>query len=193
MNNRDRLTIKTITCHDVYNFGASLQAYALMKYLLNLGHNVKIIDYKPPYLSFSLWSIGSRWNKNIFIKLIYYSYVVPKKLQLKSRRKKFDLFTKNRLKLTSVNYKSYAELKLNPPIADVYFAGSDQIWNTESLNGKDPAFYLGFAPEKSTKASFAASFSISKIANDYEIFVKESLKKFDFISVRENTGLNILK
>ena len=44
------MKILTITCHDVYNTGASLQAYALMKYLQNQGHEVKIIDYKPEYL-----------------------------------------------------------------------------------------------------------------------------------------------
>ena len=45
------MRICTITCHDVYNAGASLQAYALQTYLKSLGHDVKIIDYKPDYLS----------------------------------------------------------------------------------------------------------------------------------------------
>lgn len=39
------MKICTITCHDVYNVGASLQAYALQTYLKSLGHDVKIIDY----------------------------------------------------------------------------------------------------------------------------------------------------
>ena len=39
------MKIKTITCHDVYNVGASLQAYALQEYLKSLGHDVEIIDY----------------------------------------------------------------------------------------------------------------------------------------------------
>ena len=37
------MKIKTITCHDVYNSGASLQAYALMKYLEEEGNEVEII------------------------------------------------------------------------------------------------------------------------------------------------------
>ena len=41
------MKICIITCHDVYNVGASLQAYALQTYLKSLGHDVKIIDYKP--------------------------------------------------------------------------------------------------------------------------------------------------
>lgn len=44
------MKICTITCHDVYNYGASLQAYALQQYLSSLGHDVKIIDYKPDYM-----------------------------------------------------------------------------------------------------------------------------------------------
>ena len=43
------MKINTITCHDVYNYGASLQAYALQSYLENRGHDVKIIDYMPIY------------------------------------------------------------------------------------------------------------------------------------------------
>ena len=41
------MKIKTITCHHVYNYGASLQAYALQHYLESLGHEVEIIDFNP--------------------------------------------------------------------------------------------------------------------------------------------------
>lgn len=43
------MRIRTITCHDVGNYGASLQAYALMRFLKQQGHDVKIIDYLPYY------------------------------------------------------------------------------------------------------------------------------------------------
>ena len=48
------MKIKTITCHNVYNFGASLQAYALMTYLTSQGHQVEIIDYMPDYIGKTL-------------------------------------------------------------------------------------------------------------------------------------------
>lgn len=35
------MKIKTITCHNVYNVGASLQAYALLTYLKGLDHELK--------------------------------------------------------------------------------------------------------------------------------------------------------
>ena len=44
------MKINTITCHNVYNYGASLQAFALSDYLSKLGHDVKIIDYMPSYI-----------------------------------------------------------------------------------------------------------------------------------------------
>ena len=40
------MKIKTITCHDVYNVGACLQAYALSHHLSEMGHDVEVIDYK---------------------------------------------------------------------------------------------------------------------------------------------------
>ena len=43
------MEICTITCHRVYNYGASLQAFALQYYLESLGHKVEIIDYLPYY------------------------------------------------------------------------------------------------------------------------------------------------
>ena len=49
------MRIKTITCHDVYNFGASLQAYALQQFLVGRGHQVEIIDYLPTYKHFYEW------------------------------------------------------------------------------------------------------------------------------------------
>lgn len=45
------MKIKTLTTYDVYNYGASLQAYALMTYLSSLGNDVEIINYQPSYLT----------------------------------------------------------------------------------------------------------------------------------------------
>jgi hypothetical protein len=187
------MKIKTITSHDVYNFGASLQSYALKRYLSDLGHDVEIINYKPSYLNYNLWFIGPRWDKNIFLKLIFYAYVVPKRiLQYRSRRK-FNKFTKEFLNPSLRIYSSIVDLKKDVPQAEIYFAGSDQIWNTYTLNGNDPSFYLEFAPDNSIKASYAASFSTSNINPNSAYQVQEWLSKLDYISVRESSGVEILK
>lgn len=185
----------TITCHDVYNHGASLQAYALQLYLESLGHNNEIINYKPPYLSghYDLWKVcNPAWDNNYIARLIYLSLKLPGRILYLKRKSAFDRFTKACLRLTQKRYACNDELKNDCPEADVFIAGSDQIWNTLFENGKDPAFYLDFAPESKIKISYAASFATEKIFNGYEDFVKRMVARLDFISVREQSGVELL-
>ncbi len=188
------MLIKTITCHDVYNHGATLQAYALMKYLQNNGHEVEIINYKPDYLSrYNLWLIGDKWKgKNILVRVLYLSLKFPKRLMARKARTPFELFKRKHMRITRQCYTSCNELKKDPPYADVYITGSDQIWNTLYENGRDPAFYLDFAPEGSRRIAYAASFSLPEVLPEYREFAKSMIQKLDFISVREVSGIGIL-
>ena len=191
------MKIKTITCHDVYNVGASLQAYALAEYLRQQGHDVEIIHYKPDYLSnhYSLWGVGnSRYNRP-FLRELYLLAKLPGRLKARygKRKKAFDAFTRELLPVTEKRYASNEELKKEPPEADVYFAGSDQIWNTFFSNGKDPAFYLDFVPENKIKASYAASFATESLPEEWKGQIKEWLSELDYISVRESSGVEICR
>src|ERR1700730_10319334 len=97
------MKICTITCHDVYNHGASLQAYGLMKYLKDCGHDVEIINYKPDYLSnhYKIFSINSpKWEKNVIARLIYLTLKFPSRLIDLKRKKAFDRFKSKYLILT---------------------------------------------------------------------------------------------
>lgn len=187
------MKIKTITCHDVYNYGASLQAYALMSYLKQLGHEVEIIDYKPDYLSnhYKLKVTNPVYDKPLIKQLYLLVKLIPHLRSLK-RKKLFDTFTHDYLKITSTRYTNNDELKHNLPDADLYIAGSDQIWNTLFKNGKDPAFYLDFVPEEKLKASYAASMATSKITSGFEDFVYSMVKRLDYIGVRERSAAEIL-
>lgn len=187
------MKIKTITCHDVYNLGASLQAYALQRYLQNEGHDVEIIDYKPDYLSghFNLWGVGNPIYNKPIIKQLYLAAKLPGRLKALKRKKVFDQFTHQYLRLTK-RYHNNEELKADPPVADVYIAGSDQIWNTLFPNGKDPAFYLDFVPPGKKKISYAASFATKEIADGWTPFVKKMLANLDAVSVREKSSLPLL-
>lgn len=190
------MKIKTITCHDVYNAGAGLQAYALSKYLSDLGHDVEIIDYKPDYLSnhYSFTAIASpRFDKPI-VRELYLLAKLPNRLKryFGRRKKSFDAFKQDYLKVTEKRYISNDDLKANIPQADVFFAGSDQIWNPTFNNGKDPAFYLDFVPDNKIKASYAASFSVNEIPDELKAVTKGYLENLDYISVREKSGVDIL-
>ena len=187
------MKICTITCHDVYNVGASLQAYALQTYLKSLGHDVKIIDYKPDYLSkhYRLDIVSNPKYDKPFLKQAYLLAKLPGRLHMLPRKKAFDSFTAKYLDLTK-RYTSNEELKKEPPEADAFLAGSDQIWNPLFPNGKDPAFYLDFALH-GIRASYAASFAVDEFPQELREVTAQYLKRFDHIAVREKSGLSVLK
>lgn len=190
------MKIKTITCHDVYNLGASLQAYALAAHLCSCGHEVEIIDYKPIYLRhYRLTGVQNpRFNKP-FLREAYQIAKFPGRLydRLTSRRKKvFDAFTAKYLPVTEKTYASNEALKAAPPEADVYIAGSDQIWNPVFQNGKDPAFFLDFVPEGKKRIPYAASFAVEELSPEDQSRMKPWLEKLDAISVRESSGVALL-
>ncbi|MBQ3008154.1 MAG: polysaccharide pyruvyl transferase family protein [Oscillospiraceae bacterium] len=189
------MIIKTITCHDVYNVGASLQAYALSAYLSKLGHQVEIINYKPYYLKhYQLWGVKNPKYDKPVVGLLYNLAKLPGRLKerFSQRKKAFDSFTKEYLPVTKTTYQNNDELKQANLDADIIFAGSDQIWNTIFQNGKDPAFYLDFAPADSVCASYAASFATEDIDENYKEKISEWLRNLNHVSVRETSGVTIL-
>ncbi len=187
------MRIKTITCHDCYNLGASLQAYALQHYLESQGHDVQIINYKPYYLSghFKFGSVNNPLFDRPIVKQLYLLAKLPGRLLALSRKKAFDRFTAKYLRLTC-RYNSYEELKADAPEADAYIAGSDQIWNTLFPNGRDAAFYLDFGKPNVRRISYAASFATKDVVPEYREFVSKELKNIDAVSIRENISLPLL-
>ena len=108
------------------------------------------------------------------------------------RLEAFKEFNGKYLELTR-RYSSYEELANDPPIADVYIAGSDQIWRTNLMNGKDPAFYLQFGNKTVRRMSYAASFGLPHLTDGMDYLVRTYLSGMDAISVRESSGLEILE
>ena len=189
------MKISTITCHNVYNHGALLQAWALATYLSDIGHDCSIIDYQPDYLTGHYdFKINNKKYDRPLLRWIYLLFKYPSWRKSLQRKNNFDSFFNRNIRplLTARKYSSIEELRQNPPNADVYIAGSDQIWNTFVQNGNDASFYLDFGNNTIKKISYAASFSTEIILNSSFNFVKEQLKKFNRISVRETSGINIL-
>ena len=194
------MKIKTITCHNVYNYGASLQAYALQHYLQSKGHDVEIIDYYPLYFHHYEWFYPNKSGR-LFKYAKRWPFLAPLIALIQHRwmwkqfpmKRAFDDFTKNYLRLTKIRYRSICDFKNNKLEADVFIAGSDQIWNTDMLNGLDPIFYLMFEPNRDKCISYAASFAMNDIPNEYETFVKSGLGHLSSISIREKTGVILAK
>lgn len=187
--------ILTITCHKVYNHGASLQEYALLNYIQSLGYETKTINYQPHYLAdnYSFLGVPSpKFKKNILLKAAYILAKLPSNIGNIKRQKAFNAFDEKFINETKTIYRTNAQLKANLPEADAYICGSDQIWNSKFENGKDPAFYLDFVPENKLKISYAASFAIDTIKDSLKPFVKQKVERIDAVSVREKSGIKIL-
>ncbi len=185
------MRICTITCQHAYNYGARLQTFALADYLRQQGHEVQVIDYRPGYMrgdvQLLFWPGLSvkQWGKLLL--------QFPERLRAKIRQPYFDYFSKQYIPLTHRTYWSIDELRHDAPEADIYIAGSDQIWNTEFRNGTDPGYYLDFGSPTVRRISYAASFATKDILPSARSFVQTNLARFDAISVREHSALDIIK
>lgn len=187
------MRVYTITCHHAINHGAMLQAYALQTYLESIGYKVQIIDYLPDYLQgVKLWRGSTKYNR-MGLGFLYMLAKIPSRLKIKKRERAFDAFVKQYLLTTPIHYENIEQLRDKYPHGDCYIAGSDQIWNTTFRNGTDPAFYLDFGKHETKRVSYAASFATDTIADDKKVFVKDNLKRFDKISVRELSAKRILE
>ena len=177
--------ISLITIFDVANFGTFLQALATAVTIQSFGAKVEIVHYERPFKDTTLL------RRNIFIRGIYYFY-----FWLRGFDGCLFLYRCRRFvaKHTSITraYFSFEELKNNPPKADVYLTGSDQVWNTSHNQGLDEAFYLSYAPKGAKKVSYAASIGQNAIPDEYKNRTKKLLSQYDAISVRENSAVQIL-
>lgn len=83
-------------------------------------------------------------------------------------------------------------MKSNPPLADIYVTGSDQVWNSIYNEGIDKSFYLDFAPPGSKRVAYAASIGMPEIPEGEVEETKRLLHKYSAITVREADASRIL-
>lgn len=187
------MKVLNITLHAINNYGSVLQTYATEAIFKKLGCEVETIDYirKTARLNSSSEILKAK-NLSPKLKLKTWIYHLFFKNRSGERTAKFMEFRKKYLNLTD-KYYSNEELKNNPPFADVYCTGSDQTWNTVCQGGVPMAFFLDFVPSNKIKISYAASFGLNKIPDNDKTEVKKLLSSYSYISVREQSGVDILK
>ena len=189
-----------ITLHTVDNYGSAMQTYATKKVLDKFGYTVEFIDYwrkdnLPEYRAKQL--LQSRilqkfkflWGINKYSQRVA---TLTLSLILKNRKSVMQKFLEKHIQLTDCRYNSYDELKKNPPLADIYITGSDQVWNKIWNQGIDKAYFLDFAPAGKPRISFAASIGRNHLDEDEILETMKLLKKYDAISVREQSAVDLL-
>lgn len=180
--------VSLITIFDNPNFGTYLQALALTLVLERHGVKVEIIRYKRKCLFPK--SRLRKWTPFLDPIRLIRDFLFPNKWinQIKLCHK----FISQYVSLTK-QYSSYSELEKDPPKADIYLTGSDQVWNTSHNHGIDKAFYLAFAPKNAPKLAYAASIGMSEIPEQYKAETKQLLDEYDCITVREKNAVDLLK
>lgn len=173
------MKIAVITFSFAQNWGAVLQAYSLVSYLNNIGHETKLIYYRE-FDNTLLTTIKS--IRDAIADIILFKENI-------ARVKKFNDFRMNDFILTPKCLNSEELKKLNSDF-DAFIAGSDQIWNIG--HGVCFDYYLKFADAKKRKISYAASFGVQNIPDCYKNDVKKGLENIDYISVREESGKKIV-
>lgn len=186
------MKVANITLHAINNYGSVFQALATERIFQELGCEVETIDYIRETAQLdSVYKIirygGPGWK--IKTKQIILHFL-PKNTV---RAEKLEAFRRKYLHLTKYTYRSDKDLEQNCPQADIYCTGSDQTWNTVCQNGVPRAYFLHFAPDDKKKIAFSASFGIEALPKKDKDEVKLLLSRYDAISVRESSGVTILK
>lgn len=158
------------------NFGTVLQSIALKKYIESKGYNVETVNY-----SLAIYKYGVVNLKSIIMRCSVNLMFAP---QFFLRSVRFSKFIRTYNTLTSNKYNSKRALFKNPPKADVYISGSDQIWNPRYPCGLDDTFYLKYT-DSQNKMSFASSAGTSDLTEEEYKNLINKISDFKFVSVRE--------
>lgn len=171
------MKIALLTIWHEKNYGAELQAYATVKALRQLGHQVEMIDIR--------LSDCHKPNLNGMIGNIVSSFGPA--------HHKFSEFWRKNIPVTK-RYHSLEQLQNDPPESDVYMVGSDQVWNSDLTGDFAKLFFLDFGGDQVKRISFASSFGTQQWgATHLTEDVKKLIGRFDYLGCREQSGVDILR
>lgn len=170
------MKIALLTIWHEKNFGAEMQCYATVKALQHLGHEVEVIDYR----------LSDNLHKPFKHKLLDFIRLFS------PETRGFDFFWHKYIPTTR-HYQSEIELKKDPPLADIYMTGSDQVWNPDITKEKWATFFLNFGDDSVKRISYAPSFGEDRRGwPEKEVEASRLLHRYEHVSVREKSGEKLL-
>lgn len=179
------MKVGILTINDNDNYGNRLQNYAVQQSLSKMNLEVETIKNS---------GILNVYEKNIFrriLRKVKFLIVMGKKKVNGINNKRYKCFRNfNKNIKYNKKYINPLEKKINAQY-DMFFVGSDQVWNT-TFNRLTYIDLLGFADPKK-RIAFSASFGISELPQRYHEKAKKELLKFKSISVREDAGKRIVE
>lgn len=167
--------IVIVTWTGVHNYGTALQSFALQYAISKMGFDVCIMD-KILNLSFV-----DR------VRIMIEGFLLRIKKSKNSKFHKMLKFHRQFQKIVRPANVTSLEKLIND--TDVFVSGSDQIWNVN--HRYDPVMFLTFAGIKK-RISYATSIGTSDISSEYAEMVNNHLRRYQHISVREETARECL-
>lgn len=175
--------------HGPANYGQVLQCYAMIRIVAGYGYQPILVRYrKKDALDDKMPSYLKGLPASLY-ETIYEHKIEKDCFQV--RKWKFQAFLYQKMPHTKPCY-SLQEVEKATKDCDLLICGSDQIWNTVAY---DPVYFLDFGTDKQKRIAFAPSLGIDHAdIGQTEIFKKVAghLKRFDKISVREMSSIEIL-
>ena len=185
------MKIGILTQHFLLNYGGIIQNFALQQVLLKLGHDPLTFEHDTCYsrtrwfLRTIKYILRTRSFRNIPVYPIYNGRIG----------------NKNFIKFVLKNIKSVPVTDFTPSLTaqygiDAYVVGSDQVWRPAfNLGPRLGNMFLNFADDKVKKLSYAASFGCKEweYTEEQELQCGKLAKRFDAISVREASGVDLCK
>lgn len=175
--------------HSNHNYGAVIQACALEYVLKDHGFYVEHINYLP-----QKDYVGRL--KDLLRPYLRFTGLIKESSQVKQMKgdEVFENFRIKWLNRTSETYRNKNSLSGVGTKFDTVIVGSDQVWRTAMTEESGLIYFLDFLPYNVKRVSYAASFGVDSWEVNDELFnkqVRDELLKFDAISVREKSGLDI--
>lgn len=185
--------VRILTRRAGYNFGSSLQAYAMQQMVRKIGYPNLVVNYDE-YHHNILWRIRP------FVENILYSIFKLFSLLKTNRgkylhfrniqRTKFDQFDNKYVDKTTRCCRTKKELRSEMNDCYACICGSDQIWSPFLF---DTNFYFDFLTNKRVKkVAYAPSLGIYD-ENLLTDAMAKLISDFDSISVREERGAEIVR
>ena len=177
-----KLLISTY-CHWT-SFGSMLQSLGLQKAIECIGAEARTITFATEEEVPAVKKVKIRLNAGT----ANFLYQVLNKKRLELGKVRCLRFMKQNICRISIPDKENLQQAL--PDADVYIAGSDQIWHP--LMCRDD-FFLSYAPEGKKRISYAASMGVLSVPEQNEKKFGQLLQNFDSFSVREAEMIPIIQ
>lgn len=174
------------------NYGQILQAFALQSYLIGQGYDAFLIHYDDAWKYFELRRGEPLAHLKYVLKNLPGMHTVLKnKIVRKEDLCRFSSFKSIHLIYGNTVYRQLKELKKNPPEADVYMTGSDQVWG-KSIPNMEP-YLLNFGNEHIPRIAYAASFGRTELSRQEIAYVTPLIKRYKAVGVREISGIDVCK